>query len=153
RADRAQKVGARPLSAEERAHYPHRSETELDRAVMMPGGVHFPKRQRSAQGPSAGWREVGENEALPPGSHVRMDLATGKNYVRVDPSTAQQQAAPGGAATPISAEEREHYRKLGYSDEEISAAKRLGKTGPLLIRPTAARKTESPPVAAARRKL
>ena len=31
-----------------------------------------------------GYREVSKDEILPAGSHVRMDLQTGKNYVKIN---------------------------------------------------------------------
>ncbi|MEW6014157.1 MAG: LPD38 domain-containing protein [Candidatus Zixiibacteriota bacterium] len=41
--------------------------------------------------PAATYREVAPEEVLPPGAQVKMDLATGKNYVRVEAERASPQ--------------------------------------------------------------
>ncbi|MFA6272707.1 MAG: hypothetical protein WC693_06500, partial [Patescibacteria group bacterium] len=68
----------------------------------------------------AGWREVGRDEVLPIGSHIEMDMNTGKNYVK--------ETADTGGPSP---EDRERYFEFPESSSPIPEAGTMTMSGEL----------------------
>lgn len=76
------------------------------------GEIDFtaPEAKVRAESPYPDYREVGPDEALQPGAEVKMDMATGKNYVKDTPVSAN-------AEKPAPAKAKEPWRENPYTKE------------------------------------